>query len=135
MLTESQQIDEIYKVYPRKVAPRAAKMAIAKAVVRIAANGSTLENARRWLWKKTKEYASSPAGQKPPDLDHEFRPHPTTWFNQDRFFDDPAEWQKPNGGKTNGNGKTGSNFDALRKSLAEDQNGARGDGVPQGRKD
>ena len=32
--------------------------------------------------------AASPAGQR-----GEYTPHPSTWFHQDRYFDDPAEWR------------------------------------------
>ena len=120
-MTVSQQIDEIYKVYPRKIAPRAAKKAIEKAVLRISANGCTEEEARRWLWKKVKEFALSPAGQKPLDPTHDYRPHPTTFFNQDRFFDDPAEWQKPNGSR-NGKSKitaTKEQIDRANARIAE----------------
>lgn len=117
MLTGQQQIDEIYKVYPRKVAPRAAKKAIENAVKRIVMNGSSEEGARRWLWKKAKEYALSPAGQKPQDRTQDFRPHPSTWFNQERYLDDPAEWQRPNGGK-NGKQSTTASAEQIARANA-----------------
>jgi len=120
MLTESEQIEAIYDAYPRKVGKRKAFKEIEKAIQRVAAtvtettvdlaNGDRFNRtvtdpvaARRFLWKKAAEYAASPAGQKPQDPTQDFRPHPATWFHQDRFYDDPAEWQKPNGRK---NGKT-----------------------------
>lgn len=133
MLTESQQIEAIFQAFPRHVGKRAALKAIENAVTRHWTLNTSREATRRWLWKKAKEYALSPAGQKPQDPAQDFRPHPSTFFNQDRFLDDAAEWQKPNGGKTNGNGKTGSNFDALRESLAADQNGAGSHGLSSGR--
>ena len=104
-MTEIEEIEAIYLIYPRKVAPRVAKKAIQNAAKRLVQSKEQSDghSARRFLWKKTKEYAMSPAGQKPPDPEHEFRPHTSTFYNQDRFFDDPAEWQKPNGG--NGNGR------------------------------
>ena len=109
MLTEQQQIEEIYAQYPRKIGKRAAVRAIENAVKRIVATGcksrgrfSDSIEVRRFLYKKAAEYALSPAGQKSQDPENDYRPHPATWFNQDRFFDDPAEWQKPNGSR---NGK------------------------------
>jgi hypothetical protein len=113
-MTETEQIEAIYQAYPRHIGKRIALKAIEKAVQRVSMlhtllDGKVLqwdaESARRYLWKKAKEYALSPAGQKPSDLAQDFRPHPSTWFNQDRFYDDPAEWQKPNGSR-NGNHQT-----------------------------
>ena len=42
-----------------------------------------------WLLKRTELFASSISGKK-----GVFTPHPATWFNQDRFDDDPAEWNR-----------------------------------------
>lgn len=103
MLTEAEQIEAIFQAYPRHIGKRAALKAIEKAVGRHETMNATRESTRRWLWKKATEYAKSPAGQKPNDPAQDFRPHPSTFFNQDRFLDDPDEWQKPNGSR---NGKT-----------------------------
>lgn len=104
-MTEDEQIAAIYEKYPRHVGRRSALRAIEKAVKRIA-NGAFIadtHDARRFLYKKVAEYALSPAGQRPVDPSNDYRPHPATWMNQDRYLDDRSEWQKPNGG--NGNGR------------------------------
>jgi len=45
------------------------------------------------VWAKTLAYARARAGDK------SFLPHPSTWYNQERYNDDPATWvrndQKP----------------------------------------
>jgi hypothetical protein len=99
---------KIYEAYPRKVAPDKAIKAIQKSVERLVEGNSRHPpmdeiSARRFLWKKSAEYAASPAGQKSISTE-DFRPHPSTWFNQGHYFDDFSEWQKPNGqnGATNG---------------------------------
>jgi hypothetical protein len=103
-MTDSEQARAVYLAYPRHVAPRAALKAIQKAVERLVKDKAQPDeqSARRHLWKMATLYARSPAGQKPPKGCDDFRPHPTTWFNQDRFADDPREWQKPNGVSVNG---------------------------------
>jgi hypothetical protein len=106
----AEQEEEIYDAYPRKTARGAALKAIRGAVGRLV-NGSVknpamgITEARRWLWKRASEYAASPAGQKVSSGD-DWRPYPATWFNGERYFDDPIEWQRVGG---NSNGKSGSN--------------------------
>lgn len=73
-------VDEIYAAYPRHVAPDAAKKAIAKALKVL-----PFEE----LLKRTKQYATSPAGQ-----NGQFTPHPATWFNRGGYNDDPSEWNR-----------------------------------------
>lgn len=104
-MTEPEQVRSIYETYPRHVGCGAALKAIEKAAVRLVKAKLFPDDhaARRFLWKKAREYALSPAGQKPPQGSNDYRPHPATFFNQDRFFDDPQEWLKPNG--VSGNGK------------------------------
>jgi hypothetical protein len=106
-VNEIEQIEAIYQAYPRHIGKRAAIKAIEKAIARIVKGNGTQDHvspvhARRFLWMMATDYASSPAGQAPCDIPCDYRPHPSTWFNQDRFLDDPAEWLKPNGG-SNGN--------------------------------
>jgi len=95
---------KIYETYPRRVGKERALKAIRKAVVRLEKGDESHEkmdaySARRFLWKKVKEYACSPAGAKSQNKNEDFRPHPATWFNDGRYFDERIEWQKPNGGK------------------------------------
>jgi len=70
----------IYDLYPRKVARPVALRAIMKAMVK---HGPTK------LLERTKAYAASRIGQDP-----QFTPHPATWFNQERFNDDPSTWAR-----------------------------------------
>ena len=81
----------IYALYPRKVGRVAALKAIARAakVVQVERKCDPTE-ARRFLYAATRAYARSPAGNNP---DRSLIPHPTTFFNQGRYFDDPKEWQ------------------------------------------
>ena len=126
-----EQIRQIYEAYPRKVAPDAAIKAIKKSIARLVEGNSKYPPmnevlARRYLWKMTAEYAASPAGQKSIS-DKDFRPYPSTWFNQGHYFDNVSEWQKPNGqysgingGKTNG--KTDRSVENLTKFVNEVEN-------------
>ena len=70
---------EIYDAYPRKVGRPNALRAIRRAIHRHGAS-TVLERTR--LFAQT---YSGPA---------EFIPNPSTFFNQDRFLDDPATWQR-----------------------------------------
>ena len=140
-MTDSEQERACYLAYPRHVAPAAAIKAIRKAVDRLRRGcdeyvAMDSETARRFLWKKATEYARSPAGQKPPGPE-DFRPHPATWFNQERYFDDPAEWQKPNGG-SNGKQigtKASRTVDAVREAISKgrDHRGAGSSGAQEER--
>lgn len=69
--------EDIYRVYPRKVARPDAIRAIRKA---------TLKHGSAYLLERTIAYAKT---QMPNDR---FTPHPATWFNAERFNDDPATW-------------------------------------------
>lgn len=82
-------IDAIYAAYPRHVGKGPAYQAIRKALVRLLARKDLGVDAGSWLLERVQAFAHSPAGQA-----GTYTPHPTTWFNGDRFDDDPAEWQK-----------------------------------------
>lgn len=69
--------EDIYEAYPLKVGKPVALRAIQKAMAKLAPE---------LLLQKTKQFAASRKG------DSSFVPHPATWFNQDRFNDDPATW-------------------------------------------
>jgi hypothetical protein len=123
-LSIDEQVEKIYEAYPRKVGRADALRAIRKAVVCISSGDlrhTPMEpnDARRWLWKRVSEYASSPAGMKLGGED-DMRPHPATWFNKGRFWDDVTEWQKTKNGGSNGNGHYESRADQiLNKALRE----------------
>ncbi len=82
----------VYQSYPRKVGRQAALRAIAKAIQVVADRG--IEDPAAWLVEKVQAFAKSPAGNA-----GEFVPHPSTWFNEGRYDDDPAEWSKVGQGK------------------------------------
>lgn len=76
--TEKELAEQIYQAYPRKVGkPNALK--------------SILKQSGQYgfdkLLKASKTMASLWSGQ-----DMTFCPHPATWFNQERFNDDPSTW-------------------------------------------
>lgn len=89
----SSQVEAIYKTYPRKVGKRAALRAIQNAVQRLidGESGSLMQwrQAEAFLASKSSEYANSIAGSR-----GVFTPHPSTWFNESRYLDDPEEWNK-----------------------------------------
>ena len=82
---------EIYAAYPRKVAKPAALKAITNAFASVPSDE---------LLAKTQAYAEAVA--KWSDKDREFIPHPATWFNQERYNDDPSTWERT---QTGGKGK------------------------------
>lgn len=77
--------EEIYEAYPKRVAKLKALASISKSIN---------EFGFEFLLSRTKAYAAARAGQDP-----QFTPMPATWFNQQRFNDDPEAWkalpQKP----------------------------------------
>lgn len=81
--------DSIYLAYPRKVGKGKALKEIGKALDR----GHSLE----LLAQRTKEFAAATAAW--PKEERQFIPHPATWFSQDRFLDDPAEWSRKSASK------------------------------------
>lgn len=76
----------IYEAYPLKVARPKALDAIVKAFGR----GITSSE----LLAKTKAFALLRKGSL------EYCPHPTTWFNQERYNDDPATWARNGAART-----------------------------------
>lgn len=75
-------IESIYAEYPKKVGKPKALLSIKKALEKIDFNT---------LLEKTRDYAAARKGSDP-----NYTPHPTTWFNQERYNDDPSTWvEKP----------------------------------------
>ena len=72
--------EQIYAEYPRKVGKGAAIKAICKALVRLKTHH---EDPAAWLKERVAEYAASRKGE-----EQKFTPHPSTWFNEERY-DDP----------------------------------------------
>lgn len=81
-----QACELIYAEYPRKVGKPKALKAIEKAI-------SSFSD--ELVLERTKAYAQARIGQ-----DDQFTPHPSTWFAQERFNDDPSTW-KHNGNHQN----------------------------------
>jgi hypothetical protein len=77
-----EKAEEIYKHYPRKVGRPAAIKAIISAIAKVKGDAG-------FLVQRTKAFANSPAGNA-----GEFTPHPATWFNQERYNDDPIQWER-----------------------------------------
>lgn len=80
----SSDIESVYAEYPRKVGRGAALKAIVSALHRIDDPDPVAV-----LIRVTREFSRSPAGQR-----GEFTPHPSTFYNQSRYLDDPEEWEK-----------------------------------------
>lgn len=89
---EDKLAEAIYAIYPKKVGKTAALKAIVK-VLKLPGGPTELE-----LQTTVKAYRDAVA-----KWPHEARytregndtvPHPATWFNQGRYADDPATWQK-----------------------------------------
>lgn len=101
-LSDRDKAIEVYNAYPRHVGREAAIKAIMSAAVRLKASG----NHDPWthLLVAARAFAASPAGRvaKP-----DYRPHPSTWFNQGRFDDDRKEWEKSNGNELLGSSRQG----------------------------
>jgi predicted DNA-binding transcriptional regulator len=82
--------EPIYQAYPKKVGRPAALKAIAKAIQRVQNQPDVPStDAINNLLEKTKAYAKAVEGS-----DLQFIPHPATWFNQERYNDDPSTWKR-----------------------------------------
>ena len=76
----NQQALTIYRAYPRKVARPVALRAIERALKEL-----PFEE----LLKRTQAYAKAFEEAGKP---RKWTPHPSTWFTQARYDDDPEEW-------------------------------------------
>lgn len=74
-----ESIAEIYEAYPRKVGRLKALASIERALTR---NGITPPE----MLERVKAYAASRAGI--PKDEERFTPHPATWFNDGRYYDE-----------------------------------------------
>lgn len=88
----SNLVEAIYNAYPRKVARPAALAAIKKALRREqakGANGLTADS----IQTATSLWATACAQKMDADPDaRKYIKHPATWFNQQCYLEDPAEW-------------------------------------------
>lgn len=76
-------IEQIYSLYPRRVGSGAARRAIKKAIGKVGPET---------LLRAVKEYAKSVSKWHPDQL--KYVPHPSTWFNQERWDDDRSSWDR-----------------------------------------
>lgn len=74
------QAEEIYRIYPRRVGKPKSLVAIAKAIK---------NHGFEFVKEQTRLFATVWIGR--PDL-NSFCPQSTTWFNQERYNDDPITW-------------------------------------------
>ena len=82
--------ERVYQSYPRKVGKGVAVKSIAKAINRLMeVEGKTDLEAASFLEERTKTFADTPSGRA-----GRFCPHPSTWFNQERYYDDEQEWRR-----------------------------------------
>ena len=93
--------DELYALYPRKIAKRAALAAIKRSLGRLKGEVAELGipplTRFDWLKERVQKFASSPKGNA-----GQYTPYPATWFNQSRYLDDEKEWFRS---ERNDNGK------------------------------
>jgi hypothetical protein len=80
--TANFQAEKIYAEYPKKVGKPVALRAIKRAL-----KGNSFD----FLMEKTKAFATMRNG------DRAFCPNPSTWFNEERFNDDPSTWVNGHG--------------------------------------
>lgn len=92
----------IYDAYPRKIAPQDAIRAIEKCLVNPPLGAP--QDYRNHLLSRTLAYAA--ATKLWPEEDHQYIPHPTTWFNRGSYDDDPETWTRH--GDSGVNGKVSS---------------------------
>lgn len=76
--TANDPAEIIYALYPKKVGRPHAIKAIRRA---LKVFGFERLHAATELYR-----------QRSSSISHQFIPHPSTWFNQERFIDDPATW-------------------------------------------
>ena len=81
-ISKNQLAESIYREYPRKESKPAAIKAILK---------SFKTYPPEHLLERTKAYATAISWK-----EKQFIPHPATWFNNERFNDDPIGWEQPN---------------------------------------
>lgn len=77
--------EAIYGIYPKKVG----KTAALKAIEKVLKSGSITELE---LQARVRAYAQAVATWE--EQDKTFIPHPSTWFNQGRYEDDPSTWTR-----------------------------------------
>lgn len=89
----SEWVEKIRLAYPRKIGKLAAQRAIERAIERESMGEQLyLERTCQEILASTQAFALAVQGW--PANDQRFVPHPSTWFNQGRYDDDPTEWRR-----------------------------------------
>ena len=99
----ARQAAEVYEVYPLKVGRPAALRAIIKAI--------NLHGAE-FILERTKRFAEIRGDDK------EYMPHPSTWFNQERYNDDEQTWRRVDANARKPSRNTGTYNDGLADQYA-----------------
>lgn len=86
---EDKVVERIYAEYPRKVGKGNAKQAIAKALNRRQVTPETLLEATRAY----AELVQSKLGITRRSAEYRNVPHPATWYNDERYWEDEDEWR------------------------------------------
>jgi hypothetical protein len=97
-----EKIFAIYDAYPKKVGKPAAVRSIKAALKKVEPD---------WLLQTTQAYAKAVNG-----ADQTFIPNPATWFNQERYNDDPKTWKRDE----KGSGRSSVNASNSNASSASD---------------
>jgi hypothetical protein len=104
-----QQVEKIYRAYPKKCDELAAKVEIKKAILRIMQEADRSDKATGgWLLWRVDLYAKSKAGKSP-----RYCKKPKNWFSDGNYNDDPAVWDIDY--NDNSEGKNGKNKFGNRK--------------------
>lgn len=112
----------IYEAYPRKAGKAYALRCIQRASARLQKGEAgeapcSERQALVRLYRATKAYAESRQGRQ---TDKARIPHPSTFFNQGRYLDDPADWDVVIGEDRGPKGRSGQSVDAGRAFLEEE---------------
>jgi hypothetical protein len=96
------QLEQLYRLYPRKRDKLAAKKAIRKALGVVMAGdpdhpAMALDEALDYLAQRVTLYARCVQG-----CDREFVPYPASWFNAGSFWDDERDWSRRQADEANG---------------------------------
>ena len=103
---KSAHFNAFWSVYPRKVGKGAARKAYAKVV-----DGKPA--AHHGLYQTVKLYRTATDTWKAED--RKYIPYPATWLNQERYHDNPAEWENPQSDAT----AKGHTPEGVAKALAQ----------------
>lgn len=98
---------EIYNAYPRKIGRPAAIAKILKALVK---------NNPFGIFEATTQFAHCWEGASREEL--HYCPHPSTWFGQERFLDDPSTWERHGKNKNSGRPPVNPNANTLNDGWA-----------------